>query len=75
MAGKIAGRKYTNLGLVFACLSWITLPIVFGPVSVFLGVKGYMEGDTKRGIITSVLGVVFAFASTVIGAYFYMLQI
>ena len=63
---KIPGRKYTNLGLLF----WIVLPVAFGPAAVICGVKGYLDGDEKRGIIVIVLGVVFAVASTIVGAIF-----
>lgn len=70
MLGKNKGRRYSNLGIVFACLAWVVLPIVFRPVAVILGVKGYMDGDEKRGIIAIVLGVVFATLSTIIAAFF-----
>jgi len=66
MHAKDRGRKMTNLAIVFACLSWVVLPIVFGPAAVILGIKGYFLGDEKRGIIAVVLGVVFSVASTVV---------
>lgn len=69
MVKKNPGRRFTNLGLVFACLSWLAVPIIFGPASVALGVKGYFMGDEKRGMVTIVLGVVFAVASIMVGAY------
>lgn len=63
-------RKYSNLGIIFAILSMVTLPIILGPIAVIFGVKGYMTGDTKRGTIAIVLGVVLAVISTILGAYF-----
>jgi len=65
MPDKKKGRKMSNLGIVFACLSWVVLPIVFRPVAVILGLKGYFLGDEKRGIIAVVLGVAFSVASAV----------
>ena len=67
---KSSGRKYSNLGLVFAILSLVVLPIVFGPLAVIFGVKGYLSGDEKRGILAIILGVVLAVISTFLGAYF-----
>ncbi|MBI4175810.1 MAG: hypothetical protein HY518_01280 [Candidatus Aenigmarchaeota archaeon] len=73
MASRIRGRKFSNLGLVFAFLSLVTLPIVFGPIAVILGVKGYFSGDEKRGMLAIVLGVVFAVISAILGAYLFSL--
>ena len=58
------GRKYSNLGILFACLTLITLPIVFGPIGIFFGVKGYLRGDEKRGVFAIVASVVLALIST-----------
>jgi len=70
MPAKNRGRKMSNLGIVFACLSWVVLPIVFGPAAVILGLKGYFLGDEKRGIIAVVLGVVFSVSSTIVAMVF-----
>ena len=66
------GRKYSNLGLVFAFLSLIVAPIIFGPLGVVLGVLGYMRGDETRGIIAIVLSVILAVISWFIGYYLLM---
>lgn len=58
------GRKYSNLGILFACLTLITLPIVFGPIGIIFGIKGYLRGDEKRGIFAIVASVVLALVST-----------
>lgn len=57
------GRKYSNLGIVFAVISLLILPIIFGPIGVILGVLGYMKGDEKRGIIAIILSVILAIIS------------
>ncbi|MBC5793255.1 MAG: hypothetical protein H8Z69_04450 [Nanohaloarchaea archaeon] len=64
------GRKYTNLGLIFAGLSLVVIPIVFGIIGLISGLKGYMDGDERRGALAIVLSVVLATVSAIIGAYF-----
>lgn len=66
----VNGRKYSNLGILFAFLSLITLPIVFGPLGVFFGVKGYLRNDEKRGMFAIIISVLFAVASTLAAMYF-----
>jgi hypothetical protein len=68
-SSKPAGRKYSILGIVFAGLSLIVLPIVFGPVGIIFGVMGTLKNDTKLGITAIVLSVVLATASTLIAMH------
>ncbi|MBS3106064.1 hypothetical protein J4419_00165 [Candidatus Woesearchaeota archaeon] len=73
-SAKPAGRKYSTLGIVFAILSLVVLPIVFGPLAVIFGIIAVMKDDTKRGILAIVLGVVLAVISTIIAMYFLSLK-
>lgn len=70
VAKKPEGRKYSILGIVFAVLSLVTLPILFGPIAVIFGTAGVLKNDTRLGVIAIVLGVIFAVISTLIGMYF-----
>jgi len=63
------GRKFSILGIVFACLAWVVLPIAFGPLAVIFGIVGALKGDIKFGIIAIILGRLFALASSLIGLY------
>ena len=67
---KPEGRKYSILGIVFAILSLVVLPIVFGPLAVIFGIIAVLKDDTKLGITAIVLGVVLAVISTLIGMFF-----
>jgi len=64
------GRKYSILGILFAVLSLIVLPIVFGPLAIIFGVIAVLKGDIKWGIIAIVLGVVLAVVSILLAIYF-----
>ena len=55
---KPEGRKYSILGIVFAVLSLVVLPIVFGPLAVIFGIIAVLKDDIKLGITAIVLGVV-----------------
>jgi hypothetical protein len=68
---KLPGRKYSILGIVFAALSLVVLPVIFGPVGVVFGVIGTVKNDTKLGITAIVLSVVLATTSTLIAAYLF----
>ena len=57
------GRKYSNLGIVFAVISLIIAPIIFGPLGIIFGVIGYMKGDEQRGVIAIVASVILAVIS------------
>jgi exosortase/archaeosortase len=63
------GRKYSTLGIVFAILSLIVLPIVFGPMGIVFGIIGVVKNDMKRGIWAIVLSVILATVSTLLAAY------
>ena len=63
---KPAGRKFSILGIVFAVLSLIVLPIVFGPLAVIFGIICVVKNDTVWGIVAIVLGGVMAVISTLI---------
>ena len=65
-SNKPAGRKFSILGIVFAVLSLIVLPIVFGPLAVIFGIIGVIKNDTLWGIVAIILGVVLAVISTLI---------
>lgn len=63
------GRIYSILGIVFAVLSLVVLPIVFGPIAVILGIIGYLKGDRNLGMTAIVLGVVLSVLSTLIATW------
>jgi hypothetical protein len=70
MEGKQSpGRTYSILSLVFAGLSLIVLPIIFGPIGVIFGVIATIKGDKKLGITGIILSVVLAVLSTLIAMY------
>lgn len=62
------GRTYGILGIVFAVLSLLVLPIVFGPIGVIFGIIGTIKKDVKLGITAIVLSVVLAYISIFIAA-------
>jgi len=64
------GRIYSIFGIVFAVLSLIVLPIVFGPLAVIFGIIAIYKKDTKLGIAVIILGVALAVISTLIAMYF-----
>ena len=67
---KIPARRYGILSIVFAVLSLIVLPIIFGPLGIIFGIIAVLKGESKLGITGIVLSVVFATISTIIGMYF-----
>ena len=64
------GRIYSILGIVSAVLSLITLPILFGPVAVILGIIAINKNDKTLGITAIVLGIVLAIISWIIAVLF-----
>ena len=64
------GRKFSILGIVFACLSLIVLAIPFGMLAVIFGLLGVLKNDTKLGVVAIVLGVVLATISFLAALFF-----
>lgn len=64
------GRVYSVLGIVFAVISLIVLPIVFGPLAVIFGIIAIRKNDKKLGEIAIGLGIVLAIISYLLGNYF-----
>jgi len=62
---KKNGRMYSNIGLIFAVLSWISIPIIFGSLAIIFGYKGMKLGD-KRGKTVMIFGIIFGVASGIL---------
>jgi hypothetical protein len=56
------------LGYVFAVLTLVTLPIVFGPIGVGFGIYNVVKGRTVHGVAQIVLSVVLGVFSAIVGA-------
>ena len=74
------GRKYSILGIVFAVLSLVVLPIslnnkitfiifpiIFNIVAVLFGVLAVKEKDNKLGVLCIVFGLFLALLSVLLG--------
>jgi hypothetical protein len=58
------GRKLAIAGIVCGAVSFLVLPILFGPLGVLLGLLGLARGERRLGtiaIVVSVLGLVVGF--------------
>jgi len=58
------GRKPAIAGIVSGAVSFLVLPILFGPLGVLLGILGFVRGERRLGtiaIVVSVLGLVVGF--------------
>lgn len=63
--------KKTSLGLgyFFTILSLIILPILFGPVAIYLGYRIKKEGRKTEGDSLIVVAIILMIISMLIGAY------
>jgi hypothetical protein len=58
------GRKLAIAGIVSGAVSFLVIPILFGPLGVLLGILGLVRGERRLGtvaIVVSVLGLVVGF--------------
>ena len=58
------GRNLAIAGIVFGAISFLIIPILFGPLGVLLGILGLARGERRLGtiaIVMSVLGLVVGF--------------
>jgi hypothetical protein len=58
------GRKLAIAGIVFGAISFLVIPILFGPLGVLLGILGLARGERRLGtvaIVVSALGVIVGF--------------
>lgn len=58
------GRNLAIAGIVSGAVSFLVIPILFGPLGVLLGVLGLARGERRLGtvaVVVSVLGLVVGF--------------
>ena len=58
------GRKLAVTGIVFGAVSFLVIPILFGPLGVLLGILRLARGERRLGtvaIVVSALGLVVGF--------------
>ena len=58
------GRNLAIAGIVSGAVSFLVLPILFGPLGVLLGILGLARGERRLGttaIVVSILGLVVGF--------------
>lgn len=58
------GRNLAIAGIVSRAVSFLVIPILFGPLGVLLGILGLARGERRLGtiaIVVSVLGLVVGF--------------
>jgi hypothetical protein len=58
------GRNLAIAGIVSGAISFLVIPILFGPLGVLLGILGLARGERRLGtiaIVVSVLGLVVGF--------------
>ncbi|MDM5187681.1 imidazole glycerol phosphate synthase [Bacillus sp. DX4.1] len=72
---KTAGSTAGFIALALAVLSLFTFPILFGLVSVLLGIYAYNRGATVTGSIAAIIGgiaalVALLFRAAIIGLLF-----
>jgi hypothetical protein len=58
------GRNLAIAGIVSGAVSFLVIPILFGPLGVLLGILGLARGERRLGtvaVVVSVLGLVVGF--------------
>jgi hypothetical protein len=58
------GRNLAIAGIVSGAISFLVIPILFGPLGILLGILGLARGERRLGtiaIVASVLGLVVGF--------------
>ena len=58
------GRNLAIAGIICGAVSFLVIPILFGPLGILLGILGLARGERRLGtiaIVVSVLGLVVGF--------------
>jgi hypothetical protein len=58
------GRNLAIAGIVSGAVSFLVLPVLFGPLGVLLGILGLARGERRLGtiaIVVSILGLIVGF--------------
>lgn len=66
------GRNLAIAGIVSGAVSFLVVPILFGPLGVLLGIFGLARGERRLGtiaIVMSVLGLVVGFILSFLVVY------
>ena len=66
------GRNLAITGIVSGAVSFLVVPILFGPLGVLLGILGLARGERRLGtiaIVVSVLGLVVGFILSFLVVY------
>jgi hypothetical protein len=66
------GRNLAIAGIVSGAISFLVVPILFGPLGVLLGILGLARGERRLGtiaILVSVLGLVVGFVLSFLVLY------
>lgn len=66
------GRNLAIAGIVSGAVSFLVIPILFGPLGVLLGILGLARGERRLGkiaIVVSVLGLVVGFILSFLVVY------
>ena len=61
------GKIFGILSIVFAGLSLLILPIIFGPLGIIMAVIALVKGEKKLGIIGLILSIVLSILGFVLG--------
>ena len=64
MTSGVYTRNLAIVGIVSGAVSFLVLPILFGPLGVLLGILGLARGERRLGtiaIVVSILGLVVGF--------------
>jgi hypothetical protein len=63
-----SARILSIIGAVFAVISLVFIPIVFGPIGAVLGFVGYSKGDKPFGLWVGIGAIVATIIGMVLGA-------
>ncbi len=66
------GRNLAITGIVSGAVSFLVIPILFGPLGALLGIIGLVRGERRLGtiaIVVSVLGLVVGFILSFLVVY------
>lgn len=65
---EISKGGYIALGIIFAVLSLLLFPIIFGIVSIFCGYRVFKKWDEKVGLGIMIFGACCMILGVIIGA-------
>jgi uncharacterized membrane protein YccF (DUF307 family) len=68
---KTPGRIFSIIGIPFAVVALVLLPIIFGPVGAVLGFVGYSKGDKTLGLWVGIGSIVTTIIGMILGAIVY----